>query len=204
MPLNALGKVFGLYSVLVLSNLGLCQAEILNQLNIENGEMARWEAFVTPNGTVGEIGWPLVELFETAEEGQASKALKFKVGQRRHEKDVHPEQGGGMVVPITTKAGILNLSAHVAVTYHSSGNDWRNLAGGLFQWIVDDHVIASHDTGPIKDNGLHRHHFHTDHPVKAGPHSIRLRITRPFTSFPGQSAPYQYVDNLILRLSPRP
>ena len=204
MPLNALGKVFGLYSVLVLSHVGLCQAEILNQTNVENGAMAPWEAFVTPNGTVGEAGWPVVVSFETGEEGEASKALKFKVGQRRHEKDLRPEQGGGIVILIATKSGTLNLSAHVAVTYHSSDNDRRNLAGGLFQWIVDDLVIASHDSGPIKNNGLHRHHFNADHPVQAGPHSIRLRITRPFTSFPGQSAPFQYVDDVLLRLSPRP
>ncbi len=199
----SLDKVFWLCSVLVLSSVGLSQAEILNQMNIESDEMAPWETFVTPNGTVGETGWPLVELFETVEEGQASKALKFKVGQRRHEKDGHPEQGGGMVILITTNTGTLNLSAHVAVTYHSP-KDRRNLAGGLFQWIVDDHVIASYDIGPIKNNSLLRHHFNAHHPVQAGEHSIRLHITRPFTSLPGKHAPFQYIDDVILRLSPRP
>ncbi len=198
-----MGKVVWLCSVLVLSSFGLCQAEILNQMNVENDEMAPWELFVTPNGTVGETGWPLVTLFETTDEGQASKALKFKVGQRRHEKDGHPEQGGGMVILVTTNAGTLNLSAHVAVTYHSP-KDRRNLAGGLFQWIVDDQAIASYDIGPIEKNSLLRHHFNAHHPVQAGEHSIRLRITRPFTSLPGKHAPFQYVDDVILRLSPRP
>lgn len=199
----SLGQVFWLSWVLVLSSVGLCQAEILNQMNAENDEMAPWETFVTPNGTVGETGWPLVELFETVEEGQASKALKFKVGQHRHNKDGKPEQGGGMVIRLTTKSGTLHLSTHVAVTYHSP-KDRRNLAGGLFQWIVDDQIIASHDIGPIKKNSLLRYHFKVDHQVKAGKHSVRLRMTRPFTSRPETHAPFQYVDDVILRFSPRP
>ncbi len=199
----SLATVFWIFCVLVLGSVGPCQAEILSVMNLENDEMAPWETFVTSNGTVGEKGWPLVELFKTEEEAQASKALKFKVGRLRHEKDGHPEEGGGMVVLMTTKAGTMNLSAHVAVTYHSP-KDRRNLAGGLFQWIVDDHVIASHDIGPIKNNSLLRHHFTAEHPVQAGEHSIRLRITRPFTSLPGIHAPFQYVDDVILRLSPHP
>ncbi len=199
----SMGNVVWLCSVLVLSSIGLCQAEILSQMNVESDEMAPWETFVTPNGTVGETGWPLVELFETAEEGESSKALKFKVGQRRHEKDGHPEQGGGMVILITTKAGTLNLSAHVAVTYHSP-KDRQNLAGGLFEWIVDDQVIASHDIGPIKNDGLLRHHFDVHYTVAEGLHRIRLGIIRPFTSIPGQHAPFQYVDNLVVRLTPHP
>ena len=199
----SLRQVFWLCLVLNLSSVGICQAEILNQMNAESNEIAPWEIFVTPNGTVGETGWPLVELFETVEEGQLSKALKFKVGQYRHEKDEKPEQGGGMVILLTTKAGALHLSAHVAVTYHSP-KDRRNFAGGLFQWIVDDQVIASHDIGPIKKNSLLRHHFKVDHQVKVGKHSVRLRITRPFTSRPGTHAPFQYVDDVILRFSPRP
>ncbi len=199
----SLGQVFWLFWVLIMSSAGLCQAEILNQMKAESNEIAPWEIFVTPNGTVGEAGWPLVELFQTAEEGQSSKALKFKVGQRQHEKDGRPEQGGGMVIQLTTEAGTLNLSAYVAVTYNSP-KDQRNLAGGLFQWIVDDHVIVSHDIGPIKQNSLLRHHFNAHHAVQSGEHSIRLRITRPFASRPGAHAPFQYVDDVILRLSTHP
>ncbi len=198
-----MSQVVWLCSVLVLSNVGLCQADILNQMSFESDEIAPWEIFVTSNGVVGEAGWPLVDLFATVEEEQVSKALKFKVGQRRYEKNGPPEQGGGMLTLITTKVGTLQLSAQVAVTYHSP-KDRRNLAGGLFQWIVDDQVIASHDIGPIKKNSLLRHHFSVDHPVQAGTHSVRLRITRPFTSRPGIYAPFQYVDDVILRFSPRP
>ena len=197
------GMIFWVLSVLVLSGNGIGEASILTQTNFENGERAPWEMFVTPNGTVGEAGWPTVVSFETAQDGQGSKALQFKAGQIRYDPENEPEQGGGVVAQITTEAGKLELSAHVAANYHSP-KDKRNLAGGLFQWIVDDQVIASHDMGPIDNHGILRHHLQASHQVNPGVHSIRLRITRPFTSHPGQDAPLQYIDDLLIRLSPHP
>jgi hypothetical protein len=143
----------------------------------------------------------MVVPFETGKDGQKSMSLQLKVGQVRYNPDNEPEQGGGLVIRIATETGTLNLSAYVAVTYHSP-KDKRNLAGGLFQWVMDEQVIASHDIGPIEKAEILRHHLNVHHPVKAGVHTIRLRITRPFTSHPGQDAPFQYVDDLLIRLLP--
>lgn len=198
-----LGRVFWFCGALVVSSIGICEAAILDRTDFENGKMAPWEIFVTPNGTMGGAGLPIVIPFETEKDGQESKSLQFKVGQVRYEPDNEPEQGGGLVLQIATETGTLNLSAHVAVTYHSP-KDKRNLAGGLFQWVVDEQVIASHDIGPIEKGGILRHHLKAHHPVNAGVHTLRLRITRPFTSHPGQDAPFQYVDDLLIRLLPNP
>ena len=195
--------IFWVWSVLVLSSSGIGEASILTQSHFENGEKTPWETFVTPNGTVGEAGWPTIVLFDTAQDGQGSKALQFKVGQVRYDLQNEPEQGGGIVAQIKTQTGQLEFSAHVAVTYQSPKGR-RNLAGGLFEWIVDDHVIASHDMGPIDNHGILRHHLKASHQVSAGVYAIRLRITRPFTSRPGQHAPFQYIDDLLIRLSPQP
>lgn len=197
------GKVFWVLSAFVVSSVGICEAGLLNQTNFENGKMAPWENFVTPNGTLGGTGLPTVVLFETVKDGQMSESLQFKVGQIRYDPDYETEQGGGLAIQITTETRTLNLSAYVAATYHSP-KDKRNLAGGLFQWVVDEQVIASHDIGPIEKGGILRHHLNAHHPVNAGVHTIRLRITRPFTSHPGQDAPFQYVDNLLIRLLPNP
>ena len=201
--LFSMGRVYWVWSALVVSSIGICEAAILNQTNFENGKMAPWEIFLTPNGTLGGTGLPTVVQFETWKDGQVSKSLQFKVGQVRYDPDNEPEQGGGLVIQITTKTGNLNLSAHVAVTYHSP-TDKRNLAGGLFQWVMDEQVIASHDIGPIEKGRILRHHLNAHHSVNAGVHTIRLRITRPFTSHPGQDAPFQYVDDLLIRLLPKP
>jgi hypothetical protein len=197
------GKVFWFWSAFVMSSIGICEAGLLNQTNFENGKMSPWEHFVTPNGTLGWTGLPTVVLFETVTDGQVSKSLQFKVGQIRYDPDNETEQGGGLAIQITTETGTLNLSAYVAATYHSP-KDKRNLAGGLFQWVVDEQVIASHDIGPIEKGGILRHRLNAHHSVNAGIHTIRLRITRPFTSHPGQDAPFQYVDDLLIRLLPNP
>jgi hypothetical protein len=127
--------IFWVWNVLVLSSSGIGEASILTQSHFENGEKMPWETFVTPNSTVGEAGCPTIVLFETAQDGQGSKALQFKVGQVRYDLQNEPEQGGGIVAQITTQTGQLELSAQVAVTYEPP-KDRRNLAGGLFEWIV--------------------------------------------------------------------
>ena len=152
-----------------MSSIGICEAGILKQTNFENGKMAPWEIFVTPNGTLGGTELLTVVPFETVKDGQESKSLKFKVGQARYDLDNEPEQGGGLVIQIATETGTLSLSAHVAVTYHSP-KDKRNLAGGLFQWVVDAQVIAIHDIGPIEKGRILRHHLNARHPVNAGVH----------------------------------
>jgi hypothetical protein len=200
--LFSLSKLLWICTVFALNTFGVCEASILHQSNFENDKRASWDTFVTPNGTLGEVGWPTVDSFETAKEGQESKALKFKVGQVRYASEIDPEQGGGLVFQIMTETGRIELSANIAVTYHSP-KDKRNLAGGLFKWIVDEHVIASHDMGPIDNGGVLRHHLKGEHFVQAGLHTIRLGITRPFTSHPGQHAPFQYVDDLLIRFSPQ-
>ena len=70
-----------------MSSVGICEAGLLNQTNFENGTMAPWETFVTPNGTLGETGLPTVVQFETVQDGQVSECLKFKVGQVRYDPD---------------------------------------------------------------------------------------------------------------------
>ena len=197
------GMIVLAWSLLLWSSGGTGEAAVLTQSTFESGEKAPWETFVTPNGTVGEAGWPTLVSFEIAQHGAQSKALQFKVGQVRYDPENEPEQGGGVVAQITTERGKLQLSAHIAATYHSP-KDKRNLAGGLFEWIVDDYVITSHDMGSIENHAILRHHLQASCDVNAGIHSIRLRITRPFTSHPGQDAPFQYVDDLLIRHAPSP
>jgi hypothetical protein len=199
-------KGFWIWSAFVLGSVGISDVSLaatLNQENFENEDRAPWGIFVTPNGTMGGDALPTVVIFDTVQEGQESKSLKFKVGQVRHDSEKTTEQGGGLVIELETDGGMLHLSAHVAVSYHSP-KDKRNLAGGLFQWMVDNQVIASHDIGPINNDSVIRHHLKAQHSVNAGIHTIRLRMTRPFTSHPGQYAPFQYVDNLLIRYSPNP
>ena len=137
-------KGFWIWSAFALGIVGISDvssAATLNQENFENVDGASWGFFVTTNGTMGGGGLPVVVIFDTVQEGQESKSLKFKVGQIRHDPRKTPDQGGGLVIEIETDGGMLHLSAHIAVSYHSP-NDTRNLAGGLFEWVVDDQAIC--------------------------------------------------------------
>ncbi len=189
--------------IVLVGALLVSQPSSLNHTNFDNGEQGPWGVFRTPNGTVGGSGMPTVDEFETVDPEQLSNSLKFKVGQVQYDPTSDPEQGGGLVLQITTSSGILSLSAHIAVTYDSL-NDRRNLAGGRFQWLVDGSVVSDHDMGPIANGAIRRKHLNGNHQVPAGTHTIRLQITRPFTSHPGQHAPFQYVDDLRIGFSPSP
>ena len=195
--------VIWFWTFFILNSLGMANAAILAQENFENETMAPWKIFVTSNGTIGGAGFPHVVSFDVGREGKESKSLQFKVGHVRYATEYKPEQGGGLIIHLATETGKLSLLAHVAVRYDSS-KDKRNLAGGLFQWVVDEHIVASHDCGPIENGETHQHYFTTDHLVNAGDHTIRLQISRPFLSHPTQDAPYQYVEDVGVRISPNP
>lgn len=178
-------------------------AEVLNSVDFEKDALSSWNPFFTRNGTDGGNEWPRVVFFETKQEGHPSLCLTLKVGQVRYDPDQDPQQGAGLGLTIHTDDGRLALSVDVAVTYESSTKK-RNLAGGLFEWMVDGQVVASHDVGPIENHAIVRHHLQALHPVKSGSHSVQLRVTRPFVSHSQQEAPFQYLDNLLVVFQPHP
>ena len=177
-------------------------ANVLSVAEFEDKDFSEWQPFSTLNGTGGSE-FPKVIPFETEQSGNPSNSLQLKVGQIQYDPEDEPQQGAGIGLRVVTKDGNLVLSVHVAVAYHSTKKK-RNLAGGLFEWVVDDQVVARHDVGPIANHAVVRHHFQTRHSVKEGPHSVQLRVTRPFVSHPQQEAPFQYIDNLRVVFQPNP
>ncbi len=211
-PLNRLsrirfwGKVLGTVVLLAWCSLGFVApvgAKVLSAEDFEQGSFSGWTPFVTVNGTTGGVGWPKIESFPVQNDQESSQSLRMKVGQVRYKPDREPQQGGGLSVEVSSAAGTLDLSVFVAVVYQSP-KDRRNLAGGLFEWIVDGQVVGSHEVGPIKNNTTVRHHFQAQAPVKAGTHTIQIRVTRPFVSHPQQEAPYQYLDQLQVEFRATP
>ncbi len=174
-------------------------------IDFENRDLGSWKLFQTPNGTVGGTGFPQFVSFETREPGSFSQGLQFKVGQARFQAEERSLEGGGLETQIQTTDGLLVISANVAVTYRSLiAKDRRNLAGGQFDWVVNDRVTATYDAGPIDKGATLRHRFRAQIRVSAGPQRIQLRMTRPFSSVPGQAAPFQIVDDLHFQFFPQP
>ena len=185
----------------VLSGVGSVSGKVLRTTDFESGDFSGWTAFSTANGTLGGKGFPLVAVCDHAGVISPSRCLQVQVGQL-HYAPVHDvQQGGGIELATMTDSGILQLSARVGVTYDSP-NKKRNLSGGLFEWVVDDEVVANLDVGPIEEGAAVQHQFTGTVPVRAGRHTIQLRMTRPFRSGTGQPAPVQFVDDVLVELVP--
>jgi hypothetical protein len=78
----------------------------------------------------------------------------------------------------------------------------------LFELLVDGSVVASHNflnpddfsdvSNCPQDTTVRTTLSATGLSLTAGPHEIRIRITRPGTNFPSASTPREYVDNVGL------
>lgn len=187
----------------VLRGVGSVSAEVLTTTDFESGNFPDWTTFSTSNGTLGGNGYPSIAVCGHAGMVSPSRCLQVQVGQLHYAPIHDVQQGGGIELTTMTGGGILQLSAHVGVTYDSQ-NKKRNLNGGLFEWVVDDQVVAGLDVGPIEKGAAVEHQFTGKVPVMAGRHTIQLRITRPFQSGTGQIAPVQFVDDVLVELISQP
>lgn len=176
-------------------------AEVLTTADFESKTLPGWTVFTTSNGTFGGEEFPAMVECDAAGQGYPSMCLQVKVGQIHFSPDQSPYQGGGLEYKRELAAGRLHLEARVMVSYHSS-QDKRNLAGGLFEWVVDGQVVGMQDLGPIENGTVMRLNLTADHAVEAGFHTVQFRISRPFKSEIGQEAPLQLVDDLIIDWAP--
>jgi hypothetical protein len=168
--------------------------------DFETGGLSGWTTFTTANGALGN-GLPVVTPFDTTGAG-ASNAAKFNVGQAVFEGfgNTHP-QGGGIYQSVTTGAGRFTISADTAASNQNALSS--NSSCGLFELLIDGNVVASHDFGACDPSATVRFTLTaTRLALTAGSHEIRVRITRPLTTFAGSAlragSPLEYVDNVTL------
>ncbi len=171
--------------------------------DFESGTLSDWRVFSTSNGTLGGKGFPTISQCDLGNPGPTSYCLQVQVGQLHFAPAHAVQQGGGISLTTMTIAGLIQLSARVGATYHSPDYK-RNLNGGLFEWVVDDQVIADLDVGPMEDGVTVQHHFIGTVPVAAGRHTIQLRVTRPFQSGAGKPSPVQFIDDVVVELLSEP
>ncbi|HSF08837.1 MAG TPA: hypothetical protein VLA60_05450 [Nitrospirales bacterium] len=196
---------WGFSFLIAMDLIGICpvSAEVLRATDFESGTLSDWTVFSTSNGTLGGKGFPTVAQCDLGNRGSVSHCLQVQVGQLHFAPAHEVQQGGGINLTTMTNAGLIQLSARVGATYHSPDYK-RNLNGGLFEWVVDDQVIADLDVGPIEDGGTVQHHFIGKVPVAAGRHTIQLRVTRPFQSGAGKPSPVQFIDDVLVELLSQP
>ena len=178
-------------------------AFFLKNGDFELGNLSGWKAYETPNGSLGGQGFPDCVDFDIRGDGHVTKSAEFKVGQQHYQAKGQSLAGGGIFTNLELKKGTIIVTLDMASSYSSpSPKDRRNLAGGLFELLVDGEVIASHDVGPIPNNTTQRSTMEGLAHISAGVHEVRIRIRRPFRSLPHDHAPRQYLDNIQLTFSP--
>ena len=186
-------------SLFLLGYLPEAQTGISPTAQCASADLSHWQFFTTSNGTLGGSDLPICTMFDMNGDGKGTKSLRFKVGQRRYDKEGVALQGGGLRMSQWMPSGDIRLSIEIA-SHYSSPKDHRNLAGGLFEFIVDGTVIAHQDFGPIDNGTTKRSVLQGTAAVSAGRHEIRLQILRPFQSIPNDRAPYQYLGAMTLAL----
>ena len=174
----------------------------LSNGDFETECLAGWSTYETPNGTLGGKDFPDCVDFDIRDDGNVTKSAVFKVGQLHYESKGMVLAGGGIYKNVQLNAGQFVVRADVATVY-SSPKDRRNLAGGLFELLIDGEVIARHDFGPVQNNMTRRQTLEGMAQVSSGRHEVRVRIRRPFKSVPHDHAPRQYLDNVQFSLDAR-
>jgi hypothetical protein len=175
-------------------------AAVVSNGDFVTSDLTGWTTFTTANGALGD-GLPLVTPFDTTGAG-ASNAAEFNVGQAVFEGSGNTDpQGGGISQSVTTGAGLFRISADTAAVNQNALSD--NSSCGLFELMLDGSVVASHDYGVCAPSATLRFTLAaTGLALAAGSHEVRVRITRPFTSFAGSpfrpGSPLEYVDNVTL------
>jgi len=183
LALVATGAAFALAAAGIASANG---PSLIANGDFETGTLSSWTTFTTGNGTINGGN---VQLFDTTGNG-ASKAAHFNVGDAVF---TGLYEGGGIYQSFYGQPS--GASADIAA--HDTGGS-GNASCGKFELLVDNVVIASHDFDTCPAGGTVRAHLlGVVRNAGLGFHEVRIRITRPYTTFPG-STPDEYVDNVAV------
>ena len=164
------------------------RANLVTNGNFEAG-LSGWTVFTTTNGTVG-AGMPVVELFDTNNDGTATNSAKFNVG--RVDFNAGGRAGGGIYQNIfVPTAGTYQVQAYTAML---DNRGTSNQDGGLFELLFDGIVVDSFDYGTAPLNVTEYALLANMVGVGAGVHEIRIRMGRNFES--GNVTPWQYIDDV--------
>lgn len=170
--------------------------------DFETGDLTGWTVYTTPNGALGGPEHPGVVLFDTNNDSLESFAAQFRVGL------IVPMAGaaggGGIFQNVELPSGFFAISVDIALSHTLSTGP--NLAAGTFGLLFDGILVTSHDFGSI-GSGETEHSTLVANlgPVAAGPHEIRIQMTRPLLQSGGaRGTPFQYVDNVRLSSIPEP
>jgi hypothetical protein len=171
---------------------GISAGNMLTDGDFESGDLSGWMVFTTANGNNG-TGCPVVEL--TSFPMNDSNAVKFHIGSTISGQ----ADGGGISKDVMVDtAGTYDLSAEFM--FSTVGLPTGRYRPGLFELLVDEQLVASHDYGEKSGGVIYSSRKERSIYLDAGLHKVCVLITR--TELTGSSAPWQFVDNVTMMPEP--
>jgi hypothetical protein len=179
----------------ILLEIGVPDASSDNYLNngdFETGDLTGWTVFYTPEGTTG-AGLPDIVMFDTDGDATPSQSARFNAG---HISNAGAGAGGGIYQVVNlANSGSYTLSACAAMLVNGGSGD--NSQGGVVELMFDGAVLDAHDFGYASAGVPEYTLLGGLAEVLAGPHEVRIRISRGWISAP-PGTPYQYIDEVNL------
>jgi hypothetical protein len=171
---------------------GISAGNMLTNGDFESGDLSGWTVFTTDNGDNG-TGCPVVEL--TSFGMNDSNKVKFRIGST-----VSGQAGGGGICQdvMVDTAGMYDLSAEFM--FSTIGLPTGRYRPGLFELLVDEQLVASHDYGEQAGGAVYWEFEDGSIYLEPGLHEVCVQITR--TELTGSSAPWQFVDNVTMMPEP--
>ncbi len=158
--------------------------------DFDDGELAPWTTFVTPNGSIG--AWSIADLVDPNGIGW-TKSVQLNVGQIIHLPGLD-SAGGGITHSTYFLAGDLSITVDIA-TQNPSGIP--NDEGGIFELLFDGIVQDSFDFEVILGNQTRYDVLSVSSLIiSEGMHDLAIRVTRPRENLGG--TPLQYIDNIVI------
>ena len=194
--------ILGAIILILISIPEIGRADFING-DFETGDMTGWT--IAP-GTNAEYEFDDVIMFDIDGAGPlpASQVMSLSVGQIANEENIYRHVD--IVQDIQLETGNIYEFSFDWAVHNFFFLD--NFDGGIFQLIVDDQVLATHDTQNVFTNSTERGSLSGSFvPNDSGLHTVGARISRRFRiPFPDASGPtlLQYLDNFATKTTSIP
>lgn len=161
--------------------------------DFEDGNLAPWTTFVTPNGSIGATD--IADLLDPNGNAVWTNSVQLNVGQIVHLPGLDPA-GGGIAYSTFFLAGDISITVDIA-TQNPIGIP--NFSGGIFELLLDGIVQDSLDFEMLLGGGTKFGQLSLSPLfISEGMHEIAILITRPRENLGGAATPLQYIDNITV------
>lgn len=192
--------------LMVCSFSGYAHAINLVNPDFETGDYTGWDLYTTELGSTYVFPDldPVVESFDTNNDGILSNAARFQVGTLfgtpLPDSGTYGYQGGGIYQKVYLESGLLSIDADIAAFLNYGGAAGHD-SPGRFGLEVDGVEIANYEFDPIKSFEKLYGKLSGDALIEnSGLHEIRFSVLAEGAVH--ENSPYRYIDDIKVGFTP--